>query len=103
MIGNSVINVNEFADSIAYDFLLGYMEKMLDFVSIHLAQLEKVQINGDIIKEFKSDIVVARKLIMAKRMSAYQGMHTVMSVIQKSNLVEAKLNQMFSSYNEMNG
>ena len=79
------------------------MEKMLDFVSIHLAQLEKVQINGDIIKEFKSDIVVARKLIMAKRMSAYQGMHTVMSVIQKSNLVEAKLNQMFSSYNEMNG
>ncbi|CAL7960276.1 hypothetical protein MIDIC_10052 [Alphaproteobacteria bacterium] len=33
-----------------------YMEKILDFVSQNLSHLEKVQINGDIMKEFKEDI-----------------------------------------------
>lgn len=100
MVGNAALNVNEFSESIAYDYLLGYMEKILDFVSVNLAQLEKVQINSVHISEFKGNIADVRRIIAEKRFGAYQRMIAVMSVIEKSNLIEKKLQQMFVSYNK---
>ena len=44
MVGNAVMNVNEFVDSIAYDYVLGYLERQLDYVEVNLKNLEKVQI-----------------------------------------------------------
>jgi|GEM_PF-575040 conjugative transfer pilus assembly protein TraH len=99
--GNAVLNVHEFAESIAYDFLLGYLEQILDFVSLNLKELEKVQISGTEINEFKEDLGRVRKLITDKRFAAYQQMYTTISVIQKSNAVEKHLQHMFSSYNEV--
>ena len=101
MVGNSIMNINEFVDGIAYDYLLGYMEKVLDFVSINLSQLESVQISGTHIAEFKQDIVNVRRIITDKRFGAYQRMVAVISVIEKSNLSEKKVEQMFTSYNEV--
>ena len=101
MVGNSAINVNEFGESIAYDYLLGYMERILDFVSTNLNQLEKVQVSESHIPEFKRDIAEIRRIISEKRFGSYQRMLTVISVIEKSNLVEKKLESMFTSYNQM--
>jgi conjugative transfer pilus assembly protein TraH len=99
--GNAVLNIHEFSESIAYDFLLGYLERILDFVSLNLKELEKVQMSGDEINEFKKDLDRVRKLITDKRYGAYQQMYTTIGTIQKSNAVEKHLQHMFSSYNEV--
>jgi conjugative transfer pilus assembly protein TraH len=85
--GNAVLNVHEFAESIAYDFLLGYLEQILDFVSLNLKELEKVQISGTEINEFKEDLGRVRKLITDKRFAAYQQMYTMISVVQKNPML----------------
>jgi conjugative transfer pilus assembly protein TraH len=99
--GNPVINVTEFSEGIAYDLLLQFMEQTLDLVTQSLKELEKVQIDGQMISEFKQDIREARKLVLERRNGIYQQMHTALSVIQKTKLMEAQLQHNFSSYTNL--
>ena len=99
--GNSVINVTEFSEGIAYDMVLQFMEQVLDTVNLSLKELEKVQIDGKMISEFKQDIREARKQVLERRNGIYQQMHTTLSVIQKTKLTESQLQHMFSSYNNL--
>ena len=103
MVGNSVINIHEYAEPIAYDYILGYLESVLDFVAVNIDELAKVQMDGIYIENFKRNISDTRKLITDKRFGAYQRMLTTISVIEKTNLVEKKLQHMFTSYNEVKG
>jgi conjugative transfer pilus assembly protein TraH len=103
MVGNSVINIHEYAEPIAYDYILGYLESVLDFVAVNIDELAKVQMDGTYIENFKRNISDTRKLITDKRFGAYQRMLTAISVIEKTNLVEKKLQHMFTSYNEVKG
>jgi hypothetical protein len=70
--GNPVINVTEFSEGIAYDLLLQFMEQTLDLVTQSLKELEKVQIDGNMITELKTDIREARKLVLERRNGIYQ-------------------------------
>lgn len=99
--GNSIINVTEFSEGIAYDMVLQYMEQVLDIVHLSLKELEKVQIDGKMISEFKQDIREARQKVLERRNGIYQQMHTTLSVIQKTKLTESQLQHMFSSYNNL--
>ncbi|WP_165379544.1 conjugal transfer protein TraH [Rickettsiales endosymbiont of Peranema trichophorum] len=99
--GNGVINIYEYAEPIAYDYLLGYLERILDFVSVNISQLEKVQIDGTHIDNFKKDITNVRKMITDKRFGAYQRMIAALTVVEKTNLVEKKMQHMFTHYNEI--
>lgn len=99
--GNAVLNIHEFSESIAYDFLLGYLERILDVISLNLKELEQVQISDVEVNQFKEDLSRVRKLITDKRYGAYQQMYTIIGTIQKSNAVEKHLQHMFSSYNEV--
>ena len=103
MVGNSVINIHEYAEPIAYDYILGYLESVLDFVAVNIDELAKVQMDGIYIENFKRNISDTRKLITDKRFGAYQRMLTAISVIEKTNMVEKKLQHMFTSYNEVKG
>jgi len=42
MLGNAVMNINEYVEPIAYDYVLGYLERQLDYVEVNLKNLEKV-------------------------------------------------------------
>lgn len=99
--GSSIINVSEFSEGIAYDLVLQFMEEVLDIINQSLQELEKVQIDGKMISEFKQDIRSARKQIIERRNGIYQQMHTALSVIQKTKLAEGQLQHMFSSYNNL--
>ena len=103
MVGNSVINIHEYAEPIAYDYILGYLESILDFVAVNIDELAKVQMDGTYIENFKRNISDTRKLITDKRFGSYQRMLAAISVIEKTNLVEKKLQHMFSSYKEVIG
>lgn len=99
--GSSIINVSEFSEGIAYDLVLQFIEDVLDVVNQSLQELEKVQIDGKMISEFKQDIREARKQVIERRNGIYQQMHTALSVIQKTKLAESQLQHMFSSYNNL--
>jgi conjugative transfer pilus assembly protein TraH len=99
--GSSIINVTEFSEGIAYDMVLQFMEQVLDLVNQSLRELEKVQVDGKMITEFKQDIREARHQVLERRNGIYQQMHTALSVIQKSKLAESQLQHMFSSYNSL--
>jgi hypothetical protein len=81
--------------------VLQFMEQVLDTVNLSLKELEKVQIDGKMISEFKQDIREARKQVLERRNGIYQQMHTTLSVIQKTKLTESQLQHMFSSYNNL--
>ena len=67
MVGNSVINIHEYAEPIAYDYILGYLESVLDFVAVNIDELAKVQMDGTYIENFKRNISDTRKLITDNR------------------------------------
>jgi conjugative transfer pilus assembly protein TraH len=99
--GSSVINVNEFSEGIAYDLVLQFMEQVLDLVTQSLKELEKIQIDGKTIAEFKEDIREVRRQIIERRNGVYQQMHTMLDTIQKTKLAEGQLQHMFSSYSSL--
>ena len=101
MVGNSVINIHEYAEPIAYDYVLGYLEKILDFMSINIGQLERIQMDGTNIEIFKKQLSDTRKMISERRFGAYQRMLTAISVIEKTDMIEKKMQQMFVNYNEI--
>jgi hypothetical protein len=56
-----------------------------------------VQVDGEMIEEFKQDIRDARAQILERRNGIYQQMETTLSVIQKTKLIEGQLHHQFSS------
>jgi conjugative transfer pilus assembly protein TraH len=101
-LGNSVMNINEYVEPIAYDYVLGYLERQLDYVEVNLKNLEKVQMSSKSIENFKNDIAEVRKIISTKKYGAYQRMLATISVIEKSKLMEKKVEGMFYNYNKVN-
>ena len=101
MLGNAVMNINEYVEPIAYDYVLGYLERQLDYVEVNLKNLEKVQMSSKSIENFKGDIAEVRKIISTKKYGAYQRMLATISVIEKSKLMEKKVEGMFYNYNQV--
>ncbi|RYE19261.1 MAG: hypothetical protein EOP45_12905 [Sphingobacteriaceae bacterium] len=73
--GSSILNVSEFAEVIAHDVILEFMEQVIDTVNQNLKELESVQIDGTIINHFKSELRDTRKLIIDKRHGIYQKLY----------------------------
>ena len=53
------------------------------------------------IENFKGDIVEVRKIISTKKYGAYQRTLATISVIEKSKLMEKKVEGMFYNYNQV--
>lgn len=99
--GNSSIAVSEYSEAIAYDLLLQYLESILDLVSKSLSELAKVQIDDNVISEFKTDIARVRKQIMENRNGAFQQLMTTLNVVGVTKLQEAQMQHAYT--NQING
>jgi conjugative transfer pilus assembly protein TraH len=98
--GDTNIDVNELSEVIAYDILLYYLESILDLVSQSIKELQKIQIDDNIISEFRADIVNVRKQIADKRHTAYQQALVMLKVVESLKLQKAQMQQAFA--NQMN-
>lgn len=96
----SPLKASEFAEAIAYDLLLRYFSSILDLLTENLRDLEKVQIDESIIKDFKEDLRHAQVALSGKRNGIYQQMLTQLKMIEHAQQIEGKLQSMFMSISQ---
>lgn len=95
----SPLKVSEFSEAIAYDLLLRYFSGILDLVAESLRDLEQVQVDDAIIKEFRHDLREARKAVLDRRNGIYQQMLTQLKMVEHTRQVETRLQSLFLSLN----
>jgi len=95
--GGSPLNLKMYSEAIAYDILLNYLDEIMSLVWESANQLKQVQLNADVIEQFRVGVSAAQKALYAKRTSLFQQMSTTLDLIERSHQIEAKLQNMFIS------
>ena len=95
--GGSPMNVADFSEAIAHDILLQYLDEVMSIVWNSVTQLKKVQISDDMIEELRAGIADSRKLLYAKRTALFEQMAITLDLIERTQQVESKLQNMFIS------
>jgi conjugative transfer pilus assembly protein TraH len=95
--GGSPLSVSNFSEAIAHDILLQYLDEVMSLVWDSVTQLKKTQINDHMIEEFRRGIASSRKLLFAKRTSLFEQMSTTLDLIERTQQIERKLQNMFIS------
>jgi conjugative transfer pilus assembly protein TraH len=95
--GGSPLSVSNFSEAIAHDILLQYLDEVMSLVWDSVTQLKKTQINDHMIEEFRGGIASSRKILFAKRTSLFEQMSTTLDLIERTQQIERKLQNMFIS------
>jgi hypothetical protein len=93
-----VLGVEEYAEMIAFDYLINFLDSMLDQVYKAVASLEYNQIEGEQIKNFKEEIRFIKGFLFAERHGAFERMSTLLSVKQRIMQVEHMVNSAFAEF-----
>lgn len=97
--GGSPIRITEFSEAIAHDILLQYLDEVMSLVWDNVTQLKENQINDKMIEELRAGIAHSRKLFYAKRTALFQQMAITLELIERTQQVETKVQNMFISGN----
>lgn len=101
--GQAPLDIHQYADLIALDILYQYISEVLDVVNDGVTQLKAVQVDDSHIKRFQGGLTLARERITERRNSAFQHMDTILSFIQKTQLIERQIHSMLGTVaNETN-
>jgi len=95
--GGSPLSVTDFSEAIAHDILLHYLEEVMTLVWDNVTQLKKTQINDHMIEEFRAGIANSRKMLFAKRTALFEQMAITLDLIERTQQIEAKLQNVFIS------
>ncbi|HUX79589.1 MAG TPA: conjugal transfer protein TraH [Alphaproteobacteria bacterium] len=95
--GGSPISAADFSEAIAHDIVLQYLEEVMTLVFDSVTQLQKVQINDQMIEELRQGISKSRKLLFAKRTALFEQMAITLDLIERTQQIETKLQNMFIS------
>lgn len=95
--GGSPIRITEFSEAIAHDILLQYLDEVMSLVWDNVTQLKENQINDKMIEELRAGIARSRKLFYAKRTALFQQMTITLDLIERTQQVETKVQNMFIS------
>lgn len=93
--GNAPINVNEYSEVIALDMVYTYILNVLDIVSQNISKLKSHQIDNTQINRFSDDLNKVRLSINQKQQSVYSRLQTLLSMIQKTKMLEKHLHAQF--------
>lgn len=96
----SPVRVSEFSEAIAYDLLLQYFSGVLELVAESLRNLEQVQVDESVIRDFRKDLREAQKRVLDKRNGIYQQMLTQLKTIEHARQIESKLQSLFVTLNQ---
>lgn len=97
---NMNLSVDEYVELIAFDYLISYLNKMIDEVYRAVAALEYNQIDGEPIKNFKDEIREVKAFLSTERMSVFERMNTLLSVKQRIAHTENMLNSVFADFRD---
>lgn len=88
----------EYAELMAFDYLMSYLDNMLDEVYKALATLEYSQMDAEHIKNFKEEIRYIKGYLIAQRGGAFERMQTLLSVKQRFLQVQQMVKTTFAEY-----
>ena len=88
--------LEDYTEAIAFDYVIGYLDSLLDFVYRGLSVLEHNQIDGKSIKDFKQEMRHLKKLLFNERMKAFERLNTLLSVKQRTQQLETIILSSFS-------
>ncbi len=95
--GGSPMSITDFSEAIAHDILLRYLDEIMSLVWNSVTQLKKVQINDGMIEELRAGIASSRKHLYAKRTALFEQMAITLDLIERTQQIESKLQNMFIS------
>jgi conjugative transfer pilus assembly protein TraH len=88
----------EYAELIAFDYLISYLDNMVGEVYKALGNLEYSQMDGEHIKAFKEEIRFIKGYLSTERQDAFERMNTLLSVKQRFIQVQHMVRSNFSEY-----
>ena len=97
--GNGVdLATEEYAELVAFDYLISYLDSMLDEVYKALATLEYSQMDSEHIKNFKEEIRYIKGYLISERQGAFERMNTLLSVKQRFLQIQQMVKTTFAEY-----
>ena len=97
--GNGIdLATEEYAELVAFDYLISYLDSMLDEVYKALASLEYSQIDSEHIKNFKEEIRYIKSYLVSERQGAFEKMNTLLSVKQRFLQVQQMVKTTFAEF-----
>ncbi|MCT4635289.1 MAG: conjugal transfer protein TraH [Rickettsiales bacterium] len=97
--GNGIsLATEEYAELVAFDYLISYLDSMLDEVYKALASLEYSQMDSENIKSFKEEIRYIKGYLISERQGAFERMNTLLSVKQRFLQVQQMVKTTFAEY-----
>ena len=97
---NVGLSIEEYGEMIAFDYLISYLDEMLDQVYQALAALEYSQIDGEQIKNFKEEIRFVKSYLLNEKQTSFAKMNSLLTVKQRMLQVEHLVKAHFGEYRE---
>ena len=92
--------VEDFAETMAFDYTIGYLDNLINFVYEAISNLEHAQMEGEVINKFKEELRAIRLDLFNERSKAMNRLHTILSVKQSTKQVEEQVNMLFADYRD---
>jgi conjugative transfer pilus assembly protein TraH len=97
--GNGIgLATEEYAELVAFDYLISYLDSMLDEVYKALATLEYSQMDSEHIKSFKEEIRYIKGYLVSERQGAFERMNTLLSVKQRFLQIQQMVKTTFAEF-----
>ena len=99
--GNGIgLATEEYAELVAFDYLISYLDSMLDEVYKALATLEYSQMDSEHIKNFKEEIRYIKGYLISERQGAFERMNTLLSVKQRLLQIQQMVKTTFAEFRD---
>ncbi len=100
--GHAPIEINSYAELIAFDILNHFLLEVLDIVEESISHLRKAQVSDAAIREYLASLQQVRILIVNERESAMAHMNATLAMIKSVQMVEKQLHVYLGTVSNMN-
>lgn len=97
--GHGIKNsLEDYSEVAAFDYIINYLDSLIDFIYKALSALEHAQIEGEVIKNFKTEIRYIKKLLANEKINSYERLNILLSVKQRTKQIETMVLTSFAEY-----
>lgn len=82
------LTIEDYAEAVAFDYVVNYLDSLLEFVYVAVANLEHAQIDEGKIKAFKEEIRHLKQMLYFERVKAFERLNTLLSVKMRAQAIE---------------
>jgi conjugative transfer pilus assembly protein TraH len=83
-----------FADEIAFDIALTYLEDIVDRVSLALSHLEQLKLNPDDVRQIQRAASLKKQELMEKKQNLYQKIQASLEMVAQGQLLEKEVRRL---------